>query len=282
MDGTAIAVALGNHRSVRTTRDVMAMVMLMLMLMAVAIQFPNKGGNQMSGTQLLVGGILPYIAVVVFLAGVVYRLLSWKRVPQPGLMTLYPTKGSGWAALAKEALFFPSLLRGDRALWAFAWSFHVALALALIGHLRVATWVIDRGLATIGIGTGGMATLSAVAGGFAGIVLLAALLLLLGRRLFVARVREISTVPDFLALFLLVAVIATGDLMRFGTSQVDLAETRAWAASLLTFSPAGSLPPAVFLHLLCAELLVFHVAFSKLMHFGGFFFTFSLLKRTAP
>ena len=236
----------------------------------------------MSGTEFVVGGILPYAAVVVFLAGVVYRLLSWKRVPQPGLMTLYPTKGSGWGALVKEAVFFPSLFRGDRTLWIFAWSFHVALALAFIGHMRVATGVIDRGLAVVGIGTGGMATLSAIAGGFAGIVLLATLLLLLGRRMFVARVREISTVPDFLALLLLVAVITTGDLMRFGASHVDLATTHTWAASLLTLSPAVSLPPAVLLHLFCAELLVLYLAFSKLMHFGGFFFTFSLVKRTAP
>jgi nitrate reductase gamma subunit len=38
----------------------------------------------------------------------------------------------------------------------------------------------------------------------------------------------------------------------------------------------------VLLHLFCAELLVLYVAFSKLMHFGGFFVTFSLVKRSAP
>jgi nitrate reductase gamma subunit len=134
----------------------------------------------------------------------------------------------------------------------------------------------------VGIGAGSMATLSAVAGGFAGAVLLGAILLLLGRRLFVTRVREISALPDFLALFLLVAVIATGDLMRFGPGHVGLAMTRAWVASLPALSPAVALPPTVLLHLFCAELLVLYLAFSKLMHFGGFFFTFSLVKRTVP
>jgi nitrate reductase gamma subunit len=236
----------------------------------------------MSNAAILVGGILPYLALATFIIGVAYRLLTWQRVKQPALMTLYPTQGSGWRPLVKEALFFPSLFRGDRTLWLFAWSFHVALALAFAGHLRVLTGLMDRGMATIGIGAGGMATLSAVAGGFAGVVLLGTILLLLARRLLVARVREISGVPDFVALLLLVAVITTGDLMRFGTSHVDLAMTRAWALSLLTFSPTAALPAAVLLHLFCAELLVLYVAFSKLMHFGGFFFTFSLVKRSAP
>jgi len=197
-------------------------------------------------------------------------------------MTLYPTKGSGWGPLLREALFFPSLFRGDKALWSFAWFFHVALALALVGHLRVVTGALDRLFAAVGIGAGGVATLATAAGGLAGLVLLASALLLLGRRVFVKRVREISSVPDFFALFLLVAVIATGDLMRFGAGHVDLGATRAWAASLLTLSPAVALPEAVLLHLFCAELLVLYVAFSKLMHFGGFFLTFSLVKRTAP
>ena len=236
----------------------------------------------MSSTGFLVGGVLPYFAIVGFLVGVVHRLLTWRRVPQPGFMTLYPTQGSNWKSLVKEALFFPSLLRGDRTLWIFAWSFHAALALAFLGHLRVATGLIDRGLGAFGIGAGGMTMLSTVAGGFAGAMLLTTVLLLLGRRLVVTRVREISSAPDFVGLFLLLAVITTGNLMRLGESHIDLPAPRAWAASLLTLSPSLALPSAVLLHLFCAELLVLYIAFSKLMHFGGFFFTFSLVKRSAP
>jgi nitrate reductase gamma subunit len=235
----------------------------------------------MSGTAFLVGGILPYIAALVFLTGVVHRLLTWRRAPQTGLMTLYPTQGSGWRSLVREALFFPSLFRGDRTLWLFAWLFHAALALAFIGHLRVVTGMIDRGFGAFGIGAGGMTMLSTVAGGFAGAMLLTTVLLLLGRRLFLPRVREISSAPDFVGLFLLLAVITTGNLMRLG-SHIYLTTTRAWATSLLTLSPSLALPPAALLHLFCAELLVLYIAFSKLMHFGGFFFTFSLVKRSAP
>jgi len=236
----------------------------------------------MGTSSFIVAGILPYLAAAAFLVGVAYRLRVWRRVKQPALMTLYPTEGAGWMSLVKEAMFFPSLFRGDRTLWLFSWFFHAALALALVGHLRVLTGAIDRGFLALGVGAGGLAALSSVAGGLAGIVLLATVLVLLGRRLAVRRVREISAVPDFFALLLLVAVITTGDLLRFGGGPVDLALTRAWALSLLTFSPAVALPPSVLLHLFCAELLVLYLAFSKLMHFGGFFFTFSLVKRSAP
>ena len=236
----------------------------------------------MSNTAFFVGGILPYLAIVVFLVGVGYRLWVWQRVPQPSPMTLYPTQGSGLGSLAKEALLFPSLYRGDKTTWVLSWSFHATLALTFFGHLRVVTGLFDRGLRGMGAGTRGIETLSAIAGGAAGIVLGAAVASLLLRRLFVARVREISKVPDFLALLLLLAVITCGNLMRLGGMHFNLAETRTWAASLLTFSPVVPASSAFLLHLFFAELLILYIAFSKLMHFGGFFFTFSLVKRNQP
>lgn len=236
----------------------------------------------MSNTAFLVGGILPYLAIVVFLVGVVYRLRVWWRVPQPAPMTLYPTKGSSFASLAKEALFFPSLYRGDKTMWLLSWSFHATLALAFLGHLRVVTGLFDRGMGSVGVGARGIETLSAIAGGAAGMVLGVTVVTLLLRRIFVARVREISKAPDFLALLLLVAVITCGNLMRFGGAHFDLAQTRTWAASLLAFSPVVPASSAFLLHLFLAEILILYVVFSKLMHFGGFFFTFALIKGSQP
>jgi nitrate reductase gamma subunit len=237
---------------------------------------------RMSHTAFFVGGILPYAAAVMFLTGVVYRLRVWKRVPQPALMTLYPTRGAGFGSLVKEALFFPSLYRGDKTMWILSWSFHATLALAFIGHLRVVTGLLDRGLGSLGLGAQGIETLSTIAGGAAGIVLGVAVATLLLRRIFLARIREISKAPDFLALLLLVAVITCGNWMRFGGANFNLAETRTWAASLLSFSPVVPTSLAFLLHLFFAQLLILYIAFSKLMHFGGFFFTFSLIKRTQP
>jgi len=35
----------------------------------------------MSTLAFIVGGVLPYLAVLVFLAGMIYRLNRWKRLP---------------------------------------------------------------------------------------------------------------------------------------------------------------------------------------------------------
>jgi nitrate reductase gamma subunit len=225
-----------------------------------------------------IASILPYIAIGIFAGGVIHRLSLWARSPRQPAMTLYPSEGAGTLALVKEAMFFPSLYKGDKPFWLIAWSFHAALSLAFVGHFRAVSGLFDR---TLGLNAAQLSQLSLVAGGLAGGVLLVSALLLLVRRLVLTRVREISKAPDFLALFLLVAVIATGNLLRFGPSPVDLEEVRGWFASLAAFSPALPSSSYFILHLLSAELLLLYIAFSKLMHFGGFFFTISLLKAPA-
>lgn len=236
----------------------------------------------MRSAEILVGAILPYVTAAVFVGGVAYRLGVWRATPQPGKLTLFPTTGWGFAAALKEALLFPRLFRGDRFLWLAAWSFHVALALAFLGHFRAVTGLIDAALVGAGIGPAGIDAISAVAGAAAGVILLATVVALLLRRLLLARVREISGGADFLALVLLLAVIASGNLLRFGGWQIDLAETRAWAVSLLAFAPVVPSNPALLLHVLCAEVVLLYVATSKLLHFGGLLFSMPLLRRTEP
>src|SRR5664279_4988447 len=163
----------------------------------------------MTNTEFFIGGVLPYLAVFCFLAGLGYRLVSWRNAPQAAPMTLYPILGSGPMGLVKQALFFPGLYRSDRVLWLLSWTFHAFLALVLLGHLRVATGLIDRLLASLGVGSSGVAAFSAAAGSLAGIVLLATVATLLARRFLVARVREISGVPNFFALLLLLAVVVS-------------------------------------------------------------------------
>ena len=234
----------------------------------------------MTSAELLVGAVLPYVALATFAGGVAYRFASWSKTPQPGKLTLYPTNGWDLGSAFKEALFFPSLYEGDRFLWLLAWSFHAALAIALLGHLRVVTGFVDTVFEALGVTPAGIGNLSEVGGGAAGIILLVAVGALLLRRLLLARAREVSSLPDFVALLLLVAVILSGDAMRFGNSPIDLAETRTWAVSLLLFAPTPPANPAVLLHALCAELLLIYLPLSKLMHFGGVFFTMSLVRRS--
>jgi len=210
-----------------------------------------------------------------------YRFYVWLTTKQPGKMKLFTSHDSTLAKdVLAEALFFPSLFRGDRGLWAMSWFFHIMLALAAIGHVRVVTGFIDSTLMSLGMSEGGISQMSAVAGGGAGIVLLITGVLLLVRRLNVPRVREISGIPDFFALLLLIAIITTGNAMRFG-QHISLAETREWALSLLAFSPNVPTGNSWFLlHALLAFLLFMYIPFSKILHFGGIFFTQTLVKRS--
>lgn len=233
----------------------------------------------MNTLAFFVGGILPYAAALVFLAGMSYRFWVWFTSPQPSKMTLFPAADSTFRGVVAEALLFPSLFRGDRALWCFAWLFHATLALVFLGHIRVFSAVIDRALLLLGMSQGGIDALSATAGGGAGILLLATGLLLLIRRAAIPRVREISGAPDFFAPLLLVAIIATGNVMRFGP-HFDLEQTRVWARSLTAFSPVVPTDSTFLIHALLALVLIMIIPFSKILHFGGIFFTQALVKRS--
>jgi len=67
--------------------------------------------------------------------------------------------------------------------------------------------------------------------------------------------------------------------MRFG-ARFDLAQTRTWALSLLTFSPEIPANGTFLIHALMAILLIMYIPFSKVLHFGGIFFTQTLVKRS--
>jgi [DsrC]-trisulfide reductase subunit M len=232
-----------------------------------------------NGFSMFVGGVLPYVTIVIFLAGMIYRFKVWFNTPQPGKMTLFTNQGESTAkSVLAEALFFPSLFRGDKTLWFFSWVFHVTLALVFVGHLRVFSGFIDVILGAMGMSDSAINIMSATTGGGAGVVLLVTGLFLLIRRFAIKRVREISGIPDFFALLLVLAVIITGDLMRVG-EHFDLALTRTWAASLLTFSPNVPSNSTFLVHAMLAQFLFIYIPFSKILHFGGIFFTQALIKR---
>ena len=238
----------------------------------------------MDVVRLIVGGILPYVAVTVFVVAMIYRVYVWRKLPSPP-MTLFPAPATGRANTIntlKEAAFFRSLFGGDRVLWGFAWTFHVVLALVFVGHFRVFTNV-DSVLMTAGMSEAGIQAMSSGAGGAAGIVILVAAVLLLLRRLIIGRVREITGWGDLLALLLIGTILITGNMMRFGAEHFDLALTREYFLSLASFRGVGAaavLQNNVFLlHMGLALLLVMYIPFSKILHFGGIFFSHQAVRK---
>jgi len=122
-------------------------------------------------------------------------------------------------------------------------------------------------------------TMSQLSGGIAGLVILVMILILLGRRLFTGRVREISLKGDYIALILILIVLVTGDVMRF-VAHIDLSLTRDYFLSLVTFSAVSIPENSWFLvHYLFAQVLIMYMPFSKLLHFGGIFFTEALIQQ---
>jgi nitrate reductase gamma subunit len=221
--------------------------------------------------RFVLGGILPYLAVAVFLAAMVYRVHVWRKLPAPS-MTLFPSpEGTKATAVntAKEAFFFSSLFKGDRPLWVFAWGFHVVLALIFLGHLRVVTNV-DSVLMAMGMSEAGIQGMSGGVGGAAGVVILFTAVVLLVRRFTISRVK-------------IGAILITGNIMRFSPEHFDLGLTRDYFANLATFNSPGSaevLSHNVFLvHMTLAFGLLIYIPFSKILHFGGIFFTHQLIRK---
>ncbi|MBW2528911.1 MAG: respiratory nitrate reductase subunit gamma [Deltaproteobacteria bacterium] len=232
----------------------------------------------MSGYAYFVGGVLPYLAVCVFVIGMAYRFHGWYSAKQPGKMKLFTSQNTTtFKGVLAETFLFPSLFKGDRSLWAMSWLFHVTLALVFLGHLRVVAGFIDATLVSMGMSAEAIGQMSSTVGGGAGVVLVLTGALLFIRRLTIPRVREISGVPDFFALLLVLAIIVTGNAMRFG-SHIDLAMTREWVASLLVLSPKVPQHDVFLLHALLGFLLFMYIPFSKILHFGGIFFTQALVK----
>jgi nitrate reductase gamma subunit len=234
--------------------------------------------------RFIVGVILPWVAIIVFVVGMVWRIRTWRKLASPA-MTLFPAPGDGRATsrnTIKEAFLFTSLFKGDRLLWSIAWGFHVVLALIFVGHFRVFTNV-DRLLTGAGMSEDAIHAMSGGVGGAAGVIILILVALLLVRRMTLQRVREITGVADYLALILIGAIIITGNLMRFGGEHFDLVLTREYFADLATFgnaAQAAALKNNVFLaHLGLAFLLIMCMPFSKLLHFGGIFFTHQLIRK---
>lgn len=228
----------------------------------------------------LILGILPYFTVLIFIGAMVQRLYVWSKTPQPGAMTLTPApdgESATFFGVIKDSFLFPGLFKSDRTLWIFAWFFHVTFALIIIGHIRVFT-DFPRLWAALGINADRM---SAVSGGTAGVIILACAIALFVRRFMLKRVREVSGVPDYFALLLILAVVVSGNIMRFD-EHFDLAITRTYFQQLFTFSLSSASMPQNLLfttHFLLGQVLIMIIPFSKIMHLGGIFFTQALIQK---
>ncbi len=278
-------------------------VLTALMLVSVLIALGYIGG-QVEGLRFIFGTVLPYAAIAIFLAGLVYRVVRWSSAPVPFRI---PTTGGQqrslpWIKYSKldnpfttlgvigrmllEVLLFRSLFRNTKSelrsgpqlaygeekwLWLGAMVFHWSFLIVFLRHLRffmepTPAWV--SGIETLdGFFQIGAPTLL-----WTGLFLFLALSYLLARRLFDPQVRYISLVTDYFALLLLIGLAGSGLLMRYFT-KVDIVAVKQLGVGLVTLSPVvpESVGPTFFIHLFLLSALIAYFPFSKLMHMPGVF-----------
>jgi nitrate reductase gamma subunit len=212
-------------------------------------------------------GVLPYVAIIIFVAGTLFRLWQWLKVPVPlriGLAPARTTWKSVTGKIAAEVLFFVTLLRNDRTLWVAVWVMHVCGLIVLLGTHFL-------GLINAGLDLWTPLTISwaktflLVAASFS-FPLGAMLLYLLYKRIAVPSVRRISIFGDYVALVLILFHVGNGIYMSFFT-HLNMADVMRWSWGLVTFQPHIVPGSWIFaLHCLSGFSLFIYFPFSKLFH----------------
>ncbi len=220
--------------------------------------------------------ISPYITVVIFLSGLLYRLYKWITATNGPLAPIYPSASKPFLEkiseyLVKVATFRP-LFEVNKKLWFSSWIFHLGLFLLLFGHFRLVTeftflWSI------LGISTKeGIANFALISGGLAGLMFMLPQLYLLYRR-FTPILRKLSVFEDYFAISLMLALALTGNYMRF-FEHIDVEVYREYFLGLLTFNFVSLDPsPAFLAHYVLAQLMLVYFPFGKLFHTLGAFVT---------
>jgi nitrate reductase gamma subunit len=209
--------------------------------------------------------ILFYFATLLCVVGLVYRINTYARTPAPLKIptTPAPTTQSGVVLrMTREVLFFESLFKANLWTWSMGWLFHASLALVLMRHLRYFTEPVW-----------GWVALIQPFGMYAGLAMLVGLCGLWARRLFVERIRYISTPSDHLMLVLLIGIAGSGLLMSF-VVHTDVVAVKNFFLGWMQFKLL-SLPAdlALYFHLLSVIVLLAIFPISKLLHAPGVFFS---------
>ncbi len=282
--------------------------MIFSLLAVIAISCIGWFGATMLGLQYPLAVVLPLAALLVFVAGFVWRVVGWAKRPVPfkiptvggqqrsldwvkpsRLDSPYTTAGV-IGRMALEVLCFRSLFRNTSAelkvdakgepkvtywsakwLWGFALLFHYCFLVIIIRHFRFFLDPVPVCLQVVEW-LDGFLQIGAPRFYLTDAAILAALTFLLGRRMFSKKVNYISLAADYFPLFLLLAIVGSGICMRY-IEKTDIDAVKAFTMGLVTLSPVSpaGLSPIFVMHLVLVSALLIYFPFSKLMHMGGVF-----------
>ena len=215
--------------------------------------------------------ILPYIAVIVLINGLLFRLYKWISKPKVATsFTIYPTSkniGKVSTKILGDILYFPRMLREEKALWLGAWLFHLSLLMVVVSHYKVFfnyTWFwesLEANAATFQI-------ISDIFDGATGVIMAVSLIFLLARR-FTKFLRKLSVFEDYFVIILIIAIAISGIYMRF-ISRVNLIGLRRYFISLAILAPSNLPTDVGFLtHYVLVLMLAIHFPLGKMVHTIG-------------
>lgn len=263
-------------------------------------------GSQIPGMPYLFGVALPYLALLIFLGGFLYRIVGWAKSPVPfsiqttcgqaksldfikqNRLEAPHTNSEVVARMALEVLTFRSLFRNTKSeihdgphltyesskwLWLFGLIFHYSFLVIILRHLRLFFNPVPEWVSWLEIGDG-LFQVGSPTWYITDVLILVGVLYLFGRRIWNTNVRYMSLVNDYFPLVLIFGIALSGVLMRYVfRTDIDIANIKALAVGLVTFSPViGAEIGAIFyIHFFLVCVLLIYFPFSKLMHLGGVF-----------
>lgn len=263
-------------------------------------------GSQIPGMPYLFGVALPYLALLIFLGGFLYRVVGWAKSPVP--FSIQTTCGQGKsldfikqnrleaphttseviARMALEVFTFRSLFRNTKSeihdgpqityesskwLWMFALIFHYSFLVIVIRHLRMFLNPVPDVVSWLEMGDS-LFQVGAPTWYITDALILVGVLYLFGRRIWNTNVRYISLVNDYFPLVLIFGIAVSGILMRYVfRTDIDIIAIKSLAVGLVTFSPVivDEIGAIFYIHLILVCTLLIYFPFSKLMHLGGVF-----------
>lgn len=207
-----------------------------------------------------------YISFIIFVIGMTKKIFQYWATPAPLKIPVAPTPLTRTGVvlrIIREVTLFESLFKSSKWTWIFGWLFHFGLFLVLIRHIRY-FWpgeVPEIFLLVQPFKYGAFAMLIGLLG-------------LMGRRIFVDRVRYISAPSDYIMLTLLLIIGVSGAIMTFTSNHTDVVMVKEFASGLITFN-WSELPTELQLlvHLLLVIILIAIFPISKLLHVPGVFFS---------
>jgi nitrate reductase gamma subunit len=209
--------------------------------------------------------VLFWAATLVLVLGVANKIRIYAKTPAPLKIPTTPapvTQGGVVIRMMQEVFLFKSLFRADKLLWVLGMLFHYTMLIIVLRHFR---YVQDP--------IWGVIQFIQPFGKYAGFLFIIGLLGLMGRRIFIDRIRYITAPSDIAMLLLLIMIGVSGLMMQF-VSPTDIIMVKAFFMGLMTFDikplPAD-VPLLVHLGLVATLMLIFPI--SKLLHAPGIFFS---------